>query len=237
MTPLTIDVAVAKTNKHASRDSGDTVELIERPAGGFSVVLVDGQGSGRAAKSLSMQVSSKAVALLKEGVRDGAVARGAHDYLFAYRHGQVSATLDILSVDLHSRSVVVARNAETPMLLDTGGGFEAVPVAAGPIGLYRATKPQITEQPLRHGLRVVLVSDGITAAGRRARLTPFDCLAFARTLPADLTAEELADRLLQEAVRLDEGRLQDDATVVALVIWPHDERILVRRMSATVPLP
>src|SRR3712207_7046255 len=35
----------------------------------------------RAAKSLSLLITSKAVALLKEGVRDGAVARGVHDYL------------------------------------------------------------------------------------------------------------------------------------------------------------
>ncbi|HCG28801.1 MAG TPA: stage II sporulation protein E, partial [Chloroflexi bacterium] len=49
-------------------------------------------------KTLSMMVSSKAVALLKDGIRDGAVARGVHDSLLAYRHGKVSATLDLLSV-------------------------------------------------------------------------------------------------------------------------------------------
>ena len=96
---LIIDVGVAKTEKYASRESGDTVELVERPSGGFTVVMIDGQGSGRAAKTLSLLLSSKAVALVKEGVRDGVVARATHDYLFAFRHGQVSATLDLLSID------------------------------------------------------------------------------------------------------------------------------------------
>jgi hypothetical protein len=32
---------------------------------------------------------------LAEGVRDGAAALAAHDYLFNYRQGKVSATLDI----------------------------------------------------------------------------------------------------------------------------------------------
>ncbi|MEA2594599.1 MAG: hypothetical protein QOF01_1068, partial [Thermomicrobiales bacterium] len=82
---LAIDVAIAKTNKYASRDSGDTAEVVERPGGGVSVVVVDGQGSGPAAKTLSMLLSSKAVSLLKEGVRDGAVARAVHDSLFAFR--------------------------------------------------------------------------------------------------------------------------------------------------------
>ena len=73
--PLKIDVAVAKTNKYASRESGDTVEMVERPGGGISVILADGQGSGRAAKTLSLLVTGKVTALLKEGVRDGASAR------------------------------------------------------------------------------------------------------------------------------------------------------------------
>ena len=61
---LCIDLSIAKTNKYASRESGDTAELVERPAGGLSVVVVDGQGSGQAAKTLSLLISSKAVALL-----------------------------------------------------------------------------------------------------------------------------------------------------------------------------
>src|SRR3954453_21768062 len=77
--PLKIDVAVVKTNKYASRESGDTVEIVERPGGGISVIMADGQGSGRAAKSLSLLVTAKVSTLFKEGVRDGGSARAATD--------------------------------------------------------------------------------------------------------------------------------------------------------------
>ena len=40
---LSIEIAVAKTYKYASRDSGDTAETVERLTGGMSMVLVDGQ--------------------------------------------------------------------------------------------------------------------------------------------------------------------------------------------------
>src|SRR5918997_1197746 len=50
---LGVDIGIAKVAKYAVRDSGDTVEVVERPGGGISVVLVDGQGSGAAAKALS----------------------------------------------------------------------------------------------------------------------------------------------------------------------------------------
>ena len=130
---LSIQIAIAKTHKYASRDSGDTAEVVERPTGGLSVILVDGQGSGAAAKTLSMLVSSKALALLKEGVRDGAVARGAHDFLHAYRHGKVSATLDIVSVELATRTVLVTRNSVAPYIVGHANGYAESLGESGPM--------------------------------------------------------------------------------------------------------
>ena len=123
---LVIEAAIAKTGKYASRESGDSAELVERPGGGLSVVLIDGQGSGPAARSLSLWLSAHAVALIKDGVRAGVAARAVHDRLFAFRHGQVSATLDIVSVDLRTKTLLVTRNASTPLLVGRAGVTDAV---------------------------------------------------------------------------------------------------------------
>lgn len=235
--PFEIQIGVAKTNKYASRESGDTVELVERPAGGLSVVLVDGQGSGQSAKTLSLLVSAKAVALLKDGARDGAVARVVHDYLHAFRHGRVSATLEILSVDLVSKTVVISRNSDTPLLFDQGAGFELRPSSSGSIGIRRHTKPTVEQFNAEPGLRVAIFSDGIIHAGERHR-RPFDPLACAATLTgAAMTAQEFADLLLAEALAADQGRPDDDMTVVALALRPRGEYPPVRRLSAVLPLP
>ena len=58
---MQIEVGIAKVGKYAVAESGDTVEVVERPRGGLSVVIVDGQGHGRSAKRLSHQVAAKAV--------------------------------------------------------------------------------------------------------------------------------------------------------------------------------
>src|SRR5438876_728873 len=73
---LDIQIAVAKVNKYATRESGDTVEVVERPQGGFSVVLADGQGSGKASKAISHLVTAKVVSLIKDGARDGVLEAG-----------------------------------------------------------------------------------------------------------------------------------------------------------------
>ena len=40
-----LKLAVAKINKYATSESGDSVEVVERPNGGISVVMADGQSS------------------------------------------------------------------------------------------------------------------------------------------------------------------------------------------------
>ena len=236
--PLVLDLGLAKTEKYASRDSGDTVEIVERPGGGFTVVMIDGQGSGRAAKTLSLLLSSKAVGLIKEGVRDGSVARATHDHLFMYRHGRVSATFDMLSVDMQTRTVVVTRNADAPMLLGESGAYRTVGVESGPIGRYHFTKPEIREMPIQCGLTMVLFTDGIPHSGRRRQLPDIDYVAFAEAhLDPGLPAQEIADRVLAHGIERDQGRPGDDMAVVAMRIAAFDGDRVIRRMQAQFPMP
>ena len=235
--PFEIEIAVAKTHKYASRESGDTVELVERPAGGLSVVLVDGQGSGLAAKTLSLLVSAKAVSLLKDGARDDTVARAVHDYLHTFRHGRVSSTLEILSVDLVSKMVISTRNSETPLLLGRHGEYQLLPSSAGSIGIRRHTTPSVEQFDAEPGLQVVVFSDGVVHAGERHH-RPLDLLAFAcGRLEAGMTAHALADAVLAEALARDEGRPGDDMSVVALALHPRREYPQVRRLVVNLPLP
>lgn len=236
--PLEVDLGVAKTEKYASRDSGDTVEIVERPGGGVSVVMIDGQGSGKAAKTLSLLLSSKAVGLLKEGVRDGVVARATHDHLFMFRHGQVSATFDLLSIDLKTRSVVVTRNADSPMLIGDHGRYRTEEVESGPIGRYHFTKPAIREYPMETGMTIVLFTDGIPHSGRRDRLDPIDYCAFAEShFTESMPAQAIADSLLAHVIHRDQGRPIDDMAVVAMRITDHKDDRMIRRMQAQFPMP
>ena len=235
--PVTFNVAVAKTNKYASRESGDTVEVVERPGGGLSVVIVDGQGSGEHAKRLSLLVAGRTVSLLNEGVRDGTAARAAHDFLFAHRGGSVSAALDILSIDLASRSVVVTRNSEIPMLVNRNSHWELFMESGGRIGIHRATRPQILEFPCEPGTVALVVTDGVLSAGRRFNQQIELKALVERVVTPDLTPDELVERILHEAIHADRDMPQDDMTVVALRLGPSVQGRAVRRLSVAVPLP
>jgi hypothetical protein len=235
---IQIDVAIARTAKYATRESGDSAELVERPGGGLTAVVVDGQGSGSAAKTLSQTLVAQAVGLIKGGVRDGVVARAVHDTLFTLRHGQVSATIDLLSVDLRTRSVLVTRGAPTPLLIGRAGSYSIAPCAGEPIGLYLRQRPVVWEIGMEAGLTVVVCTDGVGGAGIRSGLAPLDLRAFAEdSFDPSSEARGLAEVLLAEGIRRDDGRPADDMTVVALRLTEHDRQPLVRTLSATVPLP
>lgn len=231
---LQADLAAAKTSHYAARESGDTVELVERPDGGFTLVLVDGQGHGFPAKMLSLQLTAKAVALIKEGVRDGAVARAVHDYLHAYRGGRVSATLDLLSLDLNANLILATRNADVPGLVCREGTWAPLATGSGPIGVRRHMRPVIDQFDLAAGVCVVLYTDGIARAGERFG-SALDAPAAVREV-GEAGAQTIADTLLAAAMAADRGRPHDDMTVIALTVRARSEAAVVRRLAANVPL-
>lgn len=232
---MEIQIAAAKINKYASPESGDTLEVVERPNGGISVVLADGQTSGRGAKSVSLMVVRKVISLLAEGVRDGAAARAASDALYTERKGKVSCTLNIVSVDLMTGTVVLTRNNPAPAFISRGEQVDCLSVESQPLGISRNVRPVISELALEPGLMVVIFTDGLVHAGARRGRQMDPCTVVRALLEEqDPAPQQLADALLSHAIALDEGRPVDDISVLVLKVSPH-EGDEVRRMTVRLP--
>lgn len=236
---MEVHFAVAKVSKYATSESGDTLEMVERPHGGISMVLVDGQRSGRSAKAVSNVVARKAIQLLSEGVRDGAAARAAHDYLYTYRKGKVSATLNILSVDALTRTIVLSRNNEAPVIVHSPeAGFYLLDEPSQSVGVNRNVKPVITEIPITEGMLVVVFTDGLRHAGSLSGNGCYEPYAAVQAMwQMGITdAQTIADTLLMEAVAKDNGRPRDDISVLVLSVQPTSNGSDVRRLQGSLPL-
>ncbi len=231
-----LSVAVSKVNKWASRESGDTLEMIERPHGGVSFVLADGQSSGIAAKAISIRVVRKVISELSDGVRDGAAARAANDMLFALRRGKVSATLSILSVELDSQSLIITRCGNSPVYIrPPSGEVELLDTDAPSLGFYRHTRPSVDHLYLEPGLLAIACTDGITHAGGRGQ-SVFDVAEVVENLwQIEPSASYIADGLLEEALTLDDGRPTDDTSVVVLHVQSGPASG-PRRMTVDIPV-
>ena len=233
---MEVQIAVAKINKYASSESGDTLGVVERPNGGVSVVLADGQTSGRGAKAVSMLVVRRVIGLLAEGVRDGAAARAASDALYTEKSGKVSCTLNIASIDLESNTVVLSRNNPSPIFICREDEVDRVDIESSPLGIRRDIRPVITEVEIEPGLTIIMYTDGLMHAGKR-RGQPMDVFNVIQAMfdDQDPFSQELADELLSHAVNLDEGRPADDISVVVLKVTTNNGDD-VRRMSVRLPI-
>ena len=234
---MELQVALAKVSKYSVRESGDTLEMIERPHGGLSFVLVDGQHTGRGAKQISNLVARKAISLLAEGVRDGAAARAAHEYLYTQHDGKVSAELHIVSIDLVSETIVISRNSHCPAIIGDANGLRVFDEPASAIGVHRRMKPIITELSLTLHTTVVVFTDGVLDAGAREG-QKFDVAAFVAEQLRDpnIGAQQLADALLARAVELDRGRPNDDTSVLVVRVVPRADSDNARRLSVRFPI-
>lgn len=232
-----ISVAVSKVGKWAVAESGDLLEMVERPRGGLSLVLVDGQSSGSGARSVAVQVMRKVISELAEGVRDGAAARAANDMLYAQRSGKVSATLVILSVEQDSQTLIITRCGNPAIFVRPPGDIAtSLDEAAAPLGFYRTTRPAVDHIVLEPGLLTVACTDGLIHAGSRSGdglYVPDEVEGIWQVTP---TAKAVADGLLDRAMSLDNGRPADDTSIIVLHVQSGPP-VGPRRLTVEMPVP
>jgi serine phosphatase RsbU (regulator of sigma subunit) len=234
---MNVKVAVSKLPKSGFTESGDTVEIVERPRGGLTVIMADGQTHGRAAKRVSMLVVTKAAQLVAEGVRDGAVARGVHDLLYAARDGKVSTELTMVSADIRSKTLVITRNSHVPVFLRRADGrVERLGDAVEPIGIREVMKPLIVEVPIEAGTVVLAFTDGVYGAGRRyGQELNLDQVEAILAGWSAHNVSGLAEMILDQALDLDHRRPADDMSVLALSLTEQAGDQEIRRMEVSAP--
>ncbi|MEA3326994.1 MAG: SpoIIE family protein phosphatase [Chloroflexota bacterium] len=233
---MEIRIAVSKFNKYGIGKSGDTVESIERPNGGISVVFADGQINGKNQKSISTMVSHRVIDHISNGVRDGAAIRATSSRLFSEYDGSIKADLNVVSADLQTNTIIISRNNPVPVFLINGGKIDCLASFSESIGTRADITPTIVELEIQPNMAIIAFSDGVYNAGQRTLneseiRTTIEALIEGQEPPA----QELTDFLLHRAIRLDEGRPKDDMSVLVMQISPQSSD-QIRRMNVSMTI-
>lgn len=232
---MEIQIAVAKINKCGTMESGDTLESVERPNGGETVVMADALVSNQSAKVISSSVVRTVTSRIAEGVRDGAAIRAASDALYTDHNGQVASYLNVISVDLQTCTIVISRNNSTPVYICMRDRIEKLSGESNPIGMNRSVKPSITEIPLEVGLTVIAFTEGLLKAGSGSGLSfEMDTLIESLLEEQEPSAQAVADTILSDAIRMDNRQPQNDMSIVVLRVLAHSVDS-VRRMTIQLP--
>lgn len=233
---MEIKIAIAKIDKHGSSLSGDTVEMTERPNGGISIVMADGKQDQRASKGMSTLVSHRVIDHISSGMRDGASIRTAATQIFTDHKGSVQAHLWVISADLQTNTIIVSRCNPLPVFLISEDTVDCLFSESDLIGSGLEVSPTIIELPIGPEMTVVAFSDGVYAAGQHSQQSMDTCTIIeAFVEEQEPTAKEIAEFLLNRAIRLDNGQPQDDMSIIVLQTSsrPSDT---IRRMSISLPI-
>jgi serine phosphatase RsbU (regulator of sigma subunit) len=232
---MEIQIAASKIDKFNSPDSGDTIEVVERPNGGISVVLASGLSDGKSAKMVSYSVVKKVISLIADGVRDGAAARAASDALFTQYNGKSISSLNILSADLQTDTLVLSCNSPTPIFLCRDDIIEKLSIESTLLGTGLDVKPSVSEIPIEPQITVVAPSSGMLKAGiENGQVFDFYTALSANLEEQQPTSSSIADSLLNQAISMDQGQPNEDMSVVVLRVFPGT-RNRIRKINVNIP--
>ncbi len=233
---MEIQAAITKINQACSQERGNTVELIERPHGGISIVSANAFIQGVSSRAASTMVVHRIINLLTEGVRDGAAIRAVSTILHAEYSGKATASVAILSVDMVSKTIVISRNDIGPILIIRGETIDRLPHENNPIGSSDEIRPLVNEIPIEEPVTIIFCTCGVLNAGKTHGL-PFDFYTTVEALmeEQDPTAQDIAEFLLQQAVCHDQDHPEDDMAVVVMKS-EKNTKDAIRRLSVKLPI-
>ena len=235
---MEIRIGVSKTARCSSDDSADTIDIIERPAGGgYSVVLSDGSVNGQDSKVVSFMTANKISALISEGVRDSTAIRATSDQLYTTYNGSAQALLYVISVDLVTDTIVISRNNPYPIYCYQRGKFIDWSNDSQPIGSSKHIQPSISEIAIEAGTIIVMVTDGVFKAGQEYG-TEIDIPMLVQSMIDDdnaTSAQEISDFILNQALLLDEAKPKNDMCVMVMRILDENSGC-IRKFTYLLPI-
>ncbi len=235
---MDLRIGIAKTQKYSADESGETIEVIERPSGeGYSIVLCDGMSSGSKAKAISSFVATKVIGLISEGVRDSTAIRAISDQLYTTYSGKTEAYLNIISIDLNSGTFVISRNNPYPVYYYQRGEIDSWSNPCQPIGGSKHIQPSITEIRIETGIMIVLVTDGVYNAGQIYG-QEIDIPTLLHSMIDDnnsVTQQQIADFILNQAIQLDQEKPCNDMCVMVMQVTP-EKSSEIRKISFELPI-
>lgn len=221
---------VAAAAKDGSLLSGDSFVLLDIGNGKFAIAISDGMGNGERAREESGAAIRMLEQLLKAGFDEQLAVRTVNDVLMLRSRDEMFATLDLALVDLFTAKTEFLKIGAVPSFVKRGDEVFPVHGRGLPIGILDQVAYDAVEHTLRQGDLLIMVSDGVLEAARHVE----DKEEWLRRQIAEIDSrdpQEVADLLVETAVRMNRGELPDDMTAVVVRIDP------CRPEWATIHLP
>ncbi|WP_276357741.1 stage II sporulation protein E [Cohnella caldifontis] len=208
-----VETGVAGAAKDGDLLSGDSFTITELATGKFAVALSDGMGNGARARMESSSALSMLERLLQSGIDEKLAVKSVNSVLLLRSPEETFATIDLAVIDLYSAHATLLKIGSTPSFIKRNG--EVIPVAAGnlPIGILQDIEIDLLQVQLLPGDTLIMMTDGVLDAPGHAINKELWMKRVLQEIETD-DPQELADELLDTALKQNPGGIRDDMTIV-----------------------
>lgn len=215
-----VDTAVATVARDGRMVSGDTYTSLDLGNGRHAIAVSDGMGNGERAQRESKAAIELLKKMMKAGFDEQLAIKTVNSTLLLRSKDEMFTTLDMAVIDLYTAKAEFLKIGSAPSFLKRGDEVRAISGANVPIGILQDIEVQSIDEQLRSGDILILMSDGIYDAPQNV----YDKEEWLmRQIERLVTAnpQEIADTLIEAAVRMNHGQIHDDMTVMVTVISAH----------------
>jgi stage II sporulation protein E len=199
-----------KTGETASGDTHSVLKINERT---FLVALCDGMGSGEYAKRISECTISLLESFYRAKMPPETVLSTVNK-LLTFSKEETFACVDIAVVDLDGGKADLVKIGSPVAFIFSGNTVKVLETTSLPLGILDCLRPDASSYQLEENDTLLFLSDGITGAfGSTA-----DLYEVLKKIPLH-NPQQLADTLLEEALKAYGGTAKDDMTALAVRLF------------------
>lgn len=212
-----LETGAARATKENEKFSGDSYGFLEDEKGRFSILLSDGMGSGDKAMKDSELVIELAERFLESGFSLKKTMRLINSALVSEVENKNMSTLDICDINLHTGECEFAKVGAAVSYIKRGSFVEKIVAGSLPLGIFLETEPEIISHSVSAEDYIIMISDGVLEG--LGQVIGEDGLYDFLCAMDTLSAKEMANHLLNYVIRVCNGKIRDDMTIlVAKVI-------------------
>lgn len=212
-----LTTGIVRKNRQGESLCGDNFSVTKIDERKAVMMISDGMGYGEVASMKSEQVVELLEQLLSAGFQREQAIWLLNSFFSLLSGGTVSSTLDLTMIDLYDGTADFIKLGASTTFIKRKGQVECIHSTSLPVGFMEQVEFDTCARKLYHGDMVVMISDGV-----------MDSVIFENkeTYLADFIAsydtnnvQLMAQGILQDIEKMNNGMLRDDSTVLAVALW------------------
>ncbi len=208
---------VARVTKEGNIHSGDSFTFSDLNHDGFMIALSDGMGTGDKAYRQSSATISMLEKMMEAGFGKEMSIKTINSLLMLKSTEEIFSTIDMAVIDLHNGRAEFSKIGSAPSFIKRQGGkVEIVNSASLPMGILTDIEVHENSVQLKDGDFIIMVSDGILEANEEQGE---EWLVNHLMATKTRNPQELADKILHEALSYTPNGPKDDMTVLVTKLW------------------